>query len=54
MVLHLMKKRTLYISCYAPNAIYKLATDGSFEQLVNDWEAHIVEPDKYRFWWQRL
>jgi len=36
------EEENLYISCYAPNAIYKLATDGSFEQLVNDWEAHTL------------
>lgn len=32
----------LYISCYAPNAIYKAAKDSSLTKIVNDWEAHTL------------
>ncbi len=32
----------LYISCYAPNAIYTFSLDGELEVLVNDWEAHTI------------
>lgn len=32
----------LYISCYAPNKIYKVAVDRTIEVLVNDWEAHTL------------
>ncbi|MFT4834395.1 MAG: gluconolactonase [Marinoscillum sp.] len=32
----------LYISCYAPNKIYKVAPDQSISVLVDDWEAHTL------------
>lgn len=32
----------LYISCYAPNAIYKAAPDGQCSLLIDDWEAHTL------------
>lgn len=32
----------LYISCYAPNKIYKVALDRTIGVLVDDWEAHTL------------
>lgn len=32
----------LYISCYAPNAIYKVTTDRTMTLLLDDWEAHTL------------
>jgi sugar lactone lactonase YvrE len=32
----------LYISCYAPNAIYKLNKQGEITTVVDDWEAHTL------------
>lgn len=32
----------LYVSCYAPNVIYKVTPDRSVGCLVNDWEAHTL------------
>lgn len=32
----------LYISCYAPNHIYRADPDGNVELLLNDWEAHTL------------
>lgn len=32
----------LYISCYIPNAIYKVATDRTTTLLMEDWEAHTL------------
>jgi len=32
----------LYISCYAPNAIYKLNKEGEITTVVDDWEAHTL------------
>jgi len=32
----------LYISCYAPNKIYKVAPDRTISLLVDDWEAHTL------------
>lgn len=31
-----------YISCYAPNSIYKYAPSGGLSILVHDWEAHTI------------
>jgi sugar lactone lactonase YvrE len=35
-------EENLYISCYAPNAIYKLNKQGEISTLVDDWEAHTL------------
>lgn len=35
-------EENLYISCYAPNAIYKLSKQGELSTLVEDWEAHTL------------
>ncbi len=35
-------KGNLYISCYAPNAIYKVDGKGQIDLLVDDWEAHTI------------
>ena len=32
----------LYISCYAPNAIYKVSMDNTVIELIEDWEAHTL------------
>jgi gluconolactonase len=32
----------LYISCYAPNKIYKVTPDQTISVLVDDWEAHTL------------
>ncbi|MEQ9405929.1 MAG: SMP-30/gluconolactonase/LRE family protein [Cyclobacteriaceae bacterium] len=32
----------LYISCYAPNKIYRVAPDKTISVLVDDWEAHTL------------
>lgn len=32
----------LYVSCYAPNAIYRVTQDGHSSVLVEDWEAHTI------------
>jgi gluconolactonase len=32
----------LYISCYAPNKIYRIAMDRSISVLLDDWEAHTI------------
>ncbi|NND06443.1 MAG: SMP-30/gluconolactonase/LRE family protein [Saprospiraceae bacterium] len=32
----------LYISCYAPNAIYRVSVDGTAVELIEDWEAHTL------------
>jgi gluconolactonase len=32
----------LYVSCYAPNKIYKVAPDRTISLLVDDWEAHTL------------
>lgn len=34
------KNGNLYISCYAPNTIYRYTTNNELEVLVHDWEAH--------------
>lgn len=36
------KAGNLYVSCYAPNKIYKILTDASVSVLVEDWEAHTL------------
>jgi len=36
------KEGNLFISCYAPNTIYKLSPDGALTTLVHDWEAHTI------------
>src|SRR5665213_2294002 len=32
----------LYVACYIPNAIYKVATDRTTTLLLEDWEAHTL------------
>jgi len=32
----------LYISCYAPNAIYRLGRNGKLDTVIDDWEAHTL------------
>lgn len=32
----------LYIACYAPNKIYKVAPDHTITVLIDDWEAHTL------------
>ena len=32
----------LYVSCYAPNKIFKIATDRTVSVLIDDWEAHTL------------
>jgi gluconolactonase len=32
----------LYISCYAPNKIFKVAPDRSISVLIDDWESHTL------------
>ena len=32
----------MYISCYAPNTIYKLDIAGNLTELISDWEAHTI------------
>ncbi len=32
----------LYVSCYAPNKIYKIAPDRTATVLIDDWEAHTL------------
>jgi sugar lactone lactonase YvrE len=35
-------EENLYISCYAPNAIYKVNTQGEISTVIEDWEAHTL------------
>jgi sugar lactone lactonase YvrE len=32
----------LYVSCYAPNKIFKVTPDGEVTVLIDDWEAHTL------------
>jgi sugar lactone lactonase YvrE len=32
----------IYISCYAPNTIYKLTAAGALSTLIYDWESHTI------------
>lgn len=32
----------LYVSCYAPNSIFKVNKEREISLLINDWEAHIL------------
>lgn len=32
----------LYVSCYAPNAIYRVTPERQITTLINDWEAHTL------------
>lgn len=32
----------LYVSCYSPNRIYRLSTDGSLDLLLEDWDMHTL------------
>jgi sugar lactone lactonase YvrE len=32
----------LYISCYSPNKIYRLSSDGQLELLLDDWDMHTL------------
>lgn len=32
----------LYVSCYAPNKIYKISPDRTISVLIDDWEAHTL------------
>lgn len=36
------KEGNLFISCYAPNTIYKLSPNGQLSTLIHDWEAHTI------------
>lgn len=36
------EEENLYISCYAPNIIFRLDKAGSLEKLVYDWESHTI------------
>ena len=31
-----------FISCYAPNAIYRYSKDGQLEEFIHDWESHTI------------
>jgi gluconolactonase len=35
-------EENLYISCYAPNAIYKVNKQSEISTLIDDWEAHTL------------
>lgn len=35
-------KGNLYVSCYAPNAIYRVSPERQITTLINDWEAHTL------------
>lgn len=35
-------KGNLFISCYAPNSIYKYSIDGQLEEFIHDWESHTI------------
>jgi gluconolactonase len=35
-------EENLYISCYAPNAIYKVSKHGEITTVIDDWEAHTL------------
>ena len=35
-------EENLYVSCYAPNKIYKIAPDRTTSVLIEDWEAHTL------------
>lgn len=35
-------EENLYVSCYAPNSIYKVNKDRDVSLLINDWEAHTL------------
>ncbi|MDB5192129.1 MAG: SMP-30/gluconolactonase/LRE family protein [Segetibacter sp.] len=35
-------QENLYVSCYAPNSIYKVSNRGEVSLLINDWEAHTL------------
>lgn len=32
----------LFVSCYSPNTIFKIAPDRSIRVFINDWEAHTI------------
>lgn len=32
----------MYISCYAPNCIYRLTANGKLTELISDWESHTL------------
>ncbi len=36
------EEENLYISCYTPNAIYKVNKQGEMQLLIDDWEAHTL------------
>ena len=36
------KEGNLFISCYAPNTIYRLSPDGQLTTLIHDWESHTI------------
>lgn len=33
---------SIYVSCYAPNVIYKIDTRGELQTLIEDWESHTI------------
>lgn len=45
----------LYVSCYAPNRIFKIATDRSTRVFIDDWEAHtLCNPTNIAFGGERF
>lgn len=32
----------LFISCYAPNAIYRYSKEGQLDEFIHDWESHTI------------
>lgn len=40
--LALDQESNLFISCYAPNIIYRLRTNGQLTTFIHDWEAHTI------------
>lgn len=36
------ESENLYVACYTPNAIYKVAVDRTITLLLEDWEAHVL------------
>ena len=35
-------EENLYVSCYAPNSIFKISKDQEVKLLINDWEGHTL------------
>ncbi len=48
-------KGNLYVSCYAPNKIYKVTPDQEVSVLIDDWEAHTLSnPTNIAFGGEKL